>query len=82
MADLQAEVAHLRGHKERCECASLSLLRDLELQRAAQTPEKAALEVSAGRAAGVGTRGPSLLSPAPSPQLHGPHNQMQALDRR
>nr|XP_051686318.1 coiled-coil domain-containing protein 154 isoform X9 [Oryctolagus cuniculus] len=82
VADLQAEVAHLRGHKERCECASLSLLRDLELQRAAQTPEKAALEVSAGRAAGVGTRGPSLLSPAPSPQLHGPHNQMQALDRR
>nr|XP_051686328.1 coiled-coil domain-containing protein 154 isoform X18 [Oryctolagus cuniculus] len=58
VADLQAEVAHLRGHKERCECASLSLLRDLELQRAAQTPEKAALE------------------------LHGPHNQMQALDRR
>ncbi|XP_069920252.1 coiled-coil domain-containing protein 154 isoform X8 [Oryctolagus cuniculus] len=82
VADLQAEVARLRGHKERCERASLSLLRDLELQRAAQTPEKAALEVSAGRAAGVGARGPSLLSPAPSPQLHGPHNQMQALDRR
>ncbi|XP_069920248.1 coiled-coil domain-containing protein 154 isoform X3 [Oryctolagus cuniculus] len=58
VADLQAEVARLRGHKERCERASLSLLRDLELQRAAQTPEKAALE------------------------LHGPHNQMQALDRR
>ncbi|XP_062036901.1 coiled-coil domain-containing protein 154 [Lepus europaeus] len=64
VADLQAEVAHLRGHKERCKHASLSLLhellrlRDLEGQWAAQTPEKEALE------------------------LHGPQNQMQALDRR
>lgn len=64
MGDLQAEVACLRGHKERCEHATLSLLRELlqvrthvqlqaselrqlrqEVQRAAPTPEKEALEV-------------------------------------
>ncbi|KAM4819919.1 coiled-coil domain-containing protein 154 [Thomomys bottae] len=65
VADLQAEVACLRGHKERCEQVTLGLLRELlqlrarvqlqdselqelqqEVQQAARTPEKDALEFS------------------------------------
>ncbi|XP_057603703.1 coiled-coil domain-containing protein 154 [Hippopotamus amphibius kiboko] len=75
VAELQAEVASLRGHKTRCEHATLSLLRELlqvraclqlqdseleRLQQAAQAPEKEALQFS------------SLQN----------QNQMQALDKR
>lgn len=60
MAALQAEVAYLRDHKERCEHATLSLLRELlqvrgrlqlqdselkRLQLLIQAPEKEMLEV-------------------------------------
>lgn len=64
VAELQAEVVHLRRHKERCEQATLGLLRELlqvrarvqlqaselrqlrqEVQQAAWSPEKEALEV-------------------------------------
>ncbi|XP_040853460.1 coiled-coil domain-containing protein 154-like isoform X3 [Ochotona curzoniae] len=73
VAALQAEVAYLRDHKERCEHATLSLLRELlqvrgrlqlqdselkRLQLLIQAPEKEMLE------------------------LHGPQNQMQTLDKR
>ncbi|XP_040604253.1 coiled-coil domain-containing protein 154 isoform X6 [Mesocricetus auratus] len=65
VAELQAEVVHLRRHKERCEQATLGLLRELlqvrarvqlqaselrqlrqEVQQAAWSPEKEALELS------------------------------------
>ncbi|XP_021574386.1 coiled-coil domain-containing protein 154 [Carlito syrichta] len=67
VADLQAEVASLRRHKERCELATLRLLRELlqvrahvQLQQAAPVPEK---EV------------PELFGPPNQ-------TQMQALDKR
>ncbi|XP_058536396.1 coiled-coil domain-containing protein 154 [Ochotona princeps] len=73
VAALQAEVAYLRDHKERCEHATLSLVRELlqvrgrlqlqdselkRLQLLIQAPEKEMLE------------------------LHGPQDQMQTLDKR
>ncbi|CAH6786625.1 coiled-coil domain-containing protein 154 isoform X2 [Phodopus roborovskii] len=79
VAELQAEVVRLKGHKERCEHATLGLLRELlqvrarvqlqaselrqlrqEVQQAAWSPEKEALELS-------------------GPQSQ---NQIQALDKR
>ncbi|TKC51506.1 hypothetical protein EI555_020045, partial [Monodon monoceros] len=75
VADLQAEVVSLRGHKACCERTTLSLLQELlqvhtclqlqdselkRLQQAAQAPEKAAFQL------------PSLQN----------QNQMQALDKR
>ncbi|OBS76445.1 hypothetical protein A6R68_17105, partial [Neotoma lepida] len=79
VAELQAEVVRLRGHKERCEHVTLGLLHELlqvrtcvqqqaselrqlrqEVQQAAWSPEKEALELS-------------------GPQSQ---NQIQALDKR
>uniref|UniRef100_A0AC11DHJ3 Coiled-coil domain containing 154 n=1 Tax=Ovis aries TaxID=9940 RepID=A0AC11DHJ3_SHEEP len=79
VADLQAEVASLRGHRARCEHATLSLLRELLQVRAClqlQDTQLKRLQLEARQAA-----------PAPEKediQLPGPQqqNQMQALDKR
>ncbi|XP_045848926.1 coiled-coil domain-containing protein 154 [Meles meles] len=76
VADLQAEVASLRGHKERCERAVLSLLREMLQLRACVRLQDAELK-----------RLRQDLRPAaqalefPSPQNQS-QNQMQALDKR
>ncbi|XP_040109511.1 coiled-coil domain-containing protein 154 [Oryx dammah] len=79
VADLQAEVASLRGHRARCEHATLSLLRELLQVRAClqlQDTQLKRLQLEVRQAA-----------PAPEKedvQLPGPQqqNQMQALDKR
>ncbi|XP_043311438.1 coiled-coil domain-containing protein 154 isoform X6 [Cervus canadensis] len=79
VAGLQAEVASLRGHRARCEHATLSLLRELLQVRAClqlQDAQLKRLQLEARQAV-----------PAPEKeavQLPGPQqqNQMQALDKR
>ncbi|XP_059737469.1 coiled-coil domain-containing protein 154 isoform X3 [Bos taurus] len=79
VADLQAEVASLRGHRARCEHATLSLLRELLQVRAClqlQDTQLKRLQLETRR-----------VAPAPEKeavQLPGPQqqNQMQALDKR
>ncbi|XP_055265089.1 coiled-coil domain-containing protein 154 isoform X2 [Moschus berezovskii] len=79
VAGLQAEVASLRGHRARCEHATLSLLRELLQVRAClqlQDAQLKRLQLEVRQAA-----------PAPEKeavQLPGPQqqNQMQALDKR
>ncbi|XP_058424882.1 coiled-coil domain-containing protein 154, partial [Diceros bicornis minor] len=77
VADLQAEVASLRGHKDRCECATLSLLRELLQVRACvqlQDSELKRLQQERQQAA----CGPEKEA-CELPRLQ---NQMQALDKR
>ncbi|XDB64122.1 hypothetical protein ABFV05_017738 [Capra hircus] len=77
VADLQAEVASLRGHRARCEHATLSLLRELLQVRAClqlQDTQLKRLQLEARQAA-----------PAPEKediQVGSQQNQMQALDKR
>ncbi|XP_065780054.1 coiled-coil domain-containing protein 154 isoform X4 [Muntiacus reevesi] len=79
VAGLQAEVASLRGHRARCEHATLSLLQELLQVRAClqlQDTQLKRLQLEARQAV-----------PAPKKeavQLPGPQqqNQMQALDKR
>ncbi|KAM9724706.1 coiled-coil domain-containing protein 154 [Dama dama] len=79
VAGLQAEVASLRGHRARCEHATLSLLRELLQVRACLQLQDAQLKRLQLEARQV--------VPAPEKeaiQLPGPQqqNQMQALDKR
>ncbi|XP_034362287.1 coiled-coil domain-containing protein 154 isoform X2 [Arvicanthis niloticus] len=78
VAELQAEVVRLRGHKERCEHATLGLLRELLQVRARvhmQASELRQLRQEMQQAA---------WSPEKELELSGPQsqNQMQALDKR
>ncbi|XP_052051945.1 coiled-coil domain-containing protein 154, partial [Apodemus sylvaticus] len=79
VAELQAEVVRLRGHKERCEQATLGLLRELLQVRARvqmQASELRQLRQEVQRAA---------CSPEKEEiELSGPQsqNQMQTLDKR
>lgn len=79
VAELQAEVVRLRGHKERCEYATLGLLRELLQVRARvqmQASELRQLRQEVQQAA---------WSPEKEElELSGPQsqNQMQALDKR
>ncbi|XP_010834881.1 PREDICTED: coiled-coil domain-containing protein 154 [Bison bison bison] len=79
VADLQAEVASLRGHRARCEHATLSLLRELLQVRACLQLQDTQLKRL--------QRETRRVAPAPEKeavQLPGPQqqNQMQALDKR
>ncbi|XP_027383589.1 coiled-coil domain-containing protein 154 [Bos indicus x Bos taurus] len=77
VADLQAEVASLRGHRARCEHATLSLLRELLQVRAClqlQDTQLKRLQLETRR-----------VAPAPEKeavQVGRQQNQMQALDKR
>nr|XP_027796471.1 coiled-coil domain-containing protein 154 [Marmota flaviventris] len=79
VGDLQAEVACLRGHKERCEHATLSLLRELLQMRAhvqLQASELRQLRQEMQQVAQAPEK-EALEFPGPQNQ-----NQMQALDKR
>ncbi|XP_058142227.1 coiled-coil domain-containing protein 154 [Dasypus novemcinctus] len=75
VADLQAEVACLRGHEDRCERAMLSLLQEL-LQVRAQVQAQDAELRRLQQAARAPERDACELASSPS------QNQIQALDRR
>ncbi|XP_008580166.1 PREDICTED: coiled-coil domain-containing protein 154 [Galeopterus variegatus] len=79
VADLQAEVAYLRGHKERCEHATLSLLRELlQLQARVQLQDSELKQLQ--QASQLAAQAPEKEAPEiPSSQNQ---NQMQALDKR
>lgn len=79
VAELQAEVVHLRGHKERCEHATLGLLRELLEMRARmqlQASELRQLQQEVQQAAWSPEK-EILEFPGPQSQ-----NQMQVLDKR
>ncbi|XP_043771780.1 coiled-coil domain-containing protein 154 isoform X6 [Cervus elaphus] len=79
VAGLQAEVASLRGHRARCEHATLSLLRELLQVRAClqlQDAQLKRLQLEA-RQAVPATEKEAVQLPGPQQQ-----NQMQALDKR
>nr|XP_021492783.1 coiled-coil domain-containing protein 154 [Meriones unguiculatus] len=83
IAQLQAEVARLRGHKERCEHATLGLLRELLQVRARmqlQASELRQLRQEVQQA----VRSPEKEALEMRHWLSGPQNQnqMQALDKR
>ncbi|XP_004750855.2 coiled-coil domain-containing protein 154 [Mustela putorius furo] len=81
VADLQAEVASLRGHKERCERAVLSLLREMLQLRACVQLQDAELKRLRQdlRPAAQAPEKEALEFPSPQNQNQ---NQMQALDKR
>ncbi|XP_027967585.1 coiled-coil domain-containing protein 154 [Eumetopias jubatus] len=79
VADLQAEVASLRGHKDRCERAMLSLLREMLQLRTCmqlQDAELKRLQQDLRQAAWAPEK-EALEFPSPENQ-----NQMQVLDKR
>ncbi|XP_037669710.1 coiled-coil domain-containing protein 154, partial [Choloepus didactylus] len=79
VADLQAEVACLRGHEDRCERAMLSLLRELLQVRAhvqAQDSELRRLQQALQQATHTPEKEACELTSAPN------QNQVQALERR
>ncbi|ELK30126.1 Coiled-coil domain-containing protein 154, partial [Myotis davidii] len=79
VADLQAEVVSLRGHKNYCERATLSLLQELRQVQASvqlQDSELRKLKQELQQAAGVPEK-EALEFPSPQNQ-----NKMQALDKR
>ncbi|XP_032701949.1 coiled-coil domain-containing protein 154 [Lontra canadensis] len=81
VADLQAEVTSLRGHKERCERAVLSLLREMLQLRACVQLQDAELKRLRQdlRPAAQAPEKEALEFPSPQNQNQ---NQMQALDKR
>nr|XP_005599129.1 coiled-coil domain-containing protein 154 isoform X1 [Equus caballus]XP_023472426.1 coiled-coil domain-containing protein 154 isoform X1 [Equus caballus] len=76
VADLQAEVVSLRGHKDRCEHSMLRLLRELLQVRACVQLQDSELKRLQQEGLQV-ARGPEEACELPSLQ-----NQMQALDKR
>ncbi|XP_036135648.1 coiled-coil domain-containing protein 154 [Molossus molossus] len=79
VADLQAEVASLRGHKKHCECATLSLLQELRQVQASvqlQDSELKKLKQEVQQAAWAPEK-EGLEFPSPQNQ-----NKMKALDKR
>ncbi|XP_047569238.1 coiled-coil domain-containing protein 154 isoform X2 [Lutra lutra] len=81
VADLQAEVASLRGHKERCERAVLSLLREMPQLRACVQLQDAELKRLQQDLWLVAQAPEKEALGFPSPQNQN-QNQMQALDKR
>ncbi|XP_045639997.1 coiled-coil domain-containing protein 154 [Ursus americanus] len=79
LADLQAEVASLRGHKDRCERAVLSLLREmLQLRACVQLQDAELKRLQEDLPQEAWAPGKEALE-LPSPQNQ---NQMQTLDKR
>nr|XP_040134054.1 coiled-coil domain-containing protein 154 isoform X5 [Ictidomys tridecemlineatus] len=79
VGDLQAEVACLRGHKERCEHATLSLLRELLQMRAHMQLQASELRQLRQEMQQVAQAPEKEALEFPGPQNQ---NQMQALDKR
>ncbi|XP_012866721.1 PREDICTED: coiled-coil domain-containing protein 154 [Dipodomys ordii] len=78
VADLQADVACLRGHKERCEHVTLGLLRELLQVRTRLHLQTSAVQQLQQKAQQVA---PAPEKEAPEVSL-GAENQMQVLEKR